>query len=83
MDFCEENLLKKEEIDKMKEDDAKRFIVFQKKIQDMIVDEYTEEAVEAQKREELEAIQKQFNTYANDFKTFLELGGDMKERLEK
>lgn len=32
MDFCEENLLKKEEVDKFKEDDAKRFIIFQKKI---------------------------------------------------
>ena len=28
MDFCEQNLLKKEDIDKLKEEDAKRFIVF-------------------------------------------------------
>lgn len=49
----------------------------------MIVDEYTQEAVDAQKREELEAIQQQFNTYQNDFANFLETAGDMKERLEK
>lgn len=83
MDFCEENLLKKEDIDKMKEDDAKRFIVFQRKIQDLIVDEYTKESVEARKEEELKEIQEQFNTYQNDFKSYLEDGGDMRERLDR
>ncbi len=73
----------KEETDKLKEDDAKKFIKIQKKIAGMVIDEYTESAVEQQKETENLEIQASFNTFAGEYVGLLEASSSIKEKLQQ
>lgn len=74
--------IQKSENDKLIDDDATKFIVIQRKIEKMIVDEYTKKAVNEQKRQEDEDVHTTFNTFNQDFAHLFQLDSSIKEKIE-
>ncbi|KAL4485768.1 hypothetical protein ABPG72_012308 [Tetrahymena utriculariae] len=88
-DFCaqimcvaSENLMQKEELDKLAEDDTTKLIKATRQLEKMIVDEYKKETVEEYKEKERQEIQEAFNTFSKDYIHLLQVDLTIQEKIE-
>ncbi|KAM3143024.1 hypothetical protein pb186bvf_004842 [Paramecium bursaria] len=79
--YATQNLISQEERDLFKMDDAKLYIQMSKKINAMIIDQYTEQAVENQKKELEQLKDQEFENYKSEFQGLI--GNVTKEELSK